>query len=242
MGFGIYFILSLIAVPVICNVFFDIDSVLAIMGIWVVVLLPAAIISSKKDEKETNEKIALLKKAASITKCRLDGDTLYFENRSNVALALFNVVEHKMNFTKYVPEKLHIGAVTTGCVTSGGVYKTGGYNQLLSKKSNKYKLMFVYWDEKAKQIKEHEIKSIELSDKIVPKANKSTIKEYLKKDSFGKTKIIVVNDVKMSPAAVELMRIGSNQEAMNIYQLDKADAYPDVGKIETILKWLCTQG
>lgn len=196
------------------------------LGVW-------GIISEVKKANALKMQIELTREALIVTEYNLDRGTLYVKKRSSLASNLFVIRELELDFTKYVPEKIHVGAVTVGSVTSGGVYKTGGYNQLLSTKSGKCRLVFLSWDNETMQLKEHEVKEINLSKDLVSEAINSPIKDYIEHNS-----IKVVDEV-ISPAANALMRMGRSQEAMNVYQLDKTDAYPDRRKCEAIIQWLC---
>lgn len=61
---------------------------------------------------------------------------------------------YKFNQSTYDPEKIHIGAVSVGGVTTGGVYKTGGNYYSKSYSSDRCKL--IYQEVKNKQIIEHD--------------------------------------------------------------------------------------
>lgn len=106
-------------------------------------------------------------------------------------------IEEVMDYVQgYEPEKLHVGAATVGGVTTGGVYKTGGYSYIAgTKKTGKYALVYggVY------------IQTIKLSPELAKEAEKSDIKKYV--DGSGVITVIGQSSAKLPDYAAGNMAL-----------------------------------
>lgn len=161
---------------------------------------------------------------------RVEGEKLYIDRQHEKISTQFSIIPHKSKSYDYVPEELHVGAVTVGGITTGGTYKTGGYIHEKSYNSGKYDLCYANYGHNEPQVV---VKEIVLSTQLAEKARNSPISQYLKGNS-----IIVVNEVEPSAINGMMMYMGKTTSALTLMEQEKSEGYPTKEKCEAILKWL----
>lgn len=129
------------------------------------------------------------------------------------------------------PEKIHIGSATVGSVTTGGTYKTGGYNYYTgTSSSGKY----VFWF--GTKTGGCTITEIFLSQDLYKEAESSSIAKYLN----SKTRSIELVDWKNTKYTdlelVKLRMFALGQAGSTSHVVHKA--YPTYEKCAEILNWL----
>ncbi len=139
----------------------------------------------------------------------------------------FVKIKQVMDYVEgYEPEKLHFGAATVGGITTGGTYKTGGYNYIAgTKETGKYILNLLLYKQ--------DIKTITLSPELAKEARKSKIKKYVDKSGV----IAVVED---SSSSVTIPDYAAGNEAltMDFIKRQVLAGYPTYEKCKEILDWL----
>lgn len=178
----------------------------------------------EKKEIKTNEENATIISAIS-RRAFYDDDsrTLVLNEIEPLLTQLITIKADRNMSVQHEPEKLHIGAVTVGNVTTGGSYKTGGYNYIKNEgKSGKYLMYF-----NGKQLQ-----TIRLSNNLYQKAQHSPISAYL---DHSKRVINVVDPVSMtnfeSEVAFKMLQSGYIDPKLK-------QGYPSYDKCKRILEWI----
>lgn len=190
------------------------STVFIVVG-TIVVLVIAGVVYGKKDREEREAK-------------RVSAELISFDQYTLTAILLkidtriwdvIKIEDSYYIYTKYEPEKLHIGAASVGGVTTGGAYKTGGYNYIAA--SSKSGTCYLQYDG-------HIIVHIKLTDEMFKDAQKSSIAPYL--DDAQKC-INVHNPVQRSTSELmmSLKNIQSTGNAGNDFR-----GYPSREKCEQI--------
>lgn len=134
----------------------------------------------------------------------------------------------------YEPEKLHIGAVSVGGVTTGGTYKTGGYDYISSIKHNgMYKIEFLV--DKTNDIW-HTVNTIQLSNALYEEAKNSSIAQYL---NHEKKAIEVKCDVYHTQD--EIKRAFDSKGYGSEWSKLANSGLPTREKAEKIIQWITIQ-
>ena len=149
------------------------------------------------------------------------------ERNPEIAKAV-KIVNDKNISVGYEPEKLHYGSVSVGGVTTGGFYKTGGYNTFSSSGKSGY----VYLDYLG-----HMIRYIQLDNQLYELAQGSSIAAYLN----GSKQIQVVNPVSLSIDDVKGVFDSSGHlgAGANTVMQKSKQGYPSHQKCWEILHWIC---
>lgn len=161
--------------------------------------------------------------------------TLSITQRGSVLRQFIDLKPVYDYYNTYVPEKIHIGAVTVGGVTSGGIYKTGGYSAVNIEKKEGYCKLEYYASGKTKS--SEIVRRIQLTDELYKEAQNSPIAKYL--DSKNK-QIIVEDDVKMSNAETEQLLHGLATQTYDSRKFQSG--YPTYEKGRAIERWLYKAG
>ena len=185
-------------------------------------------------------KVVTLLKASSSAVARSyhesDG-SLHLKKRGPFWKDFVKVKKAENVFLGYEPEKLHYGSVTTGGVTSGGFYKTGGYNKFVTTTvPDKYTMKYI-----GRDINGETIRSIVLSEELYKEARNSSIAKYLTPSSncivlIGKTHLSQEQANSFVENAVNLAT--NTPITSNVYVADKS-GYPSREKCMEILNWMC---
>ncbi len=150
--------------------------------------------------------------------------------RGNMLRSVIRIQEVTEREKEYAPEKLHLGAVTVGGVTTGGIYKTGGVYDGKAIETGKYALVY----------NGIRIEKIKLPPELKKMAEESDIKQYLD----GSGAIEVVGDIQMDVSDMRALQAleHTHPGAYAIY-LQKLSwtRYPTREKCKEILDWLCQE-
>jgi len=195
--------------------------------------------------------VASLSGNLSKSVAEFDDDTMKLYKKSSSVKRYVKIRNHKNVAIGRTAEQVHVGAVSVGGVTSGGVYKTG--NDLYvaeSKKSGRYELAYVK-DFHGFSRDYKKIDRIILTKELFQEAKDSYISEYLDETE----KCILVNDFrkvqvsnKLSYQAVmETVKISNSSGSAGLNGIGGASmkfqeklnfAYPTKQKCLEILAWM----
>lgn len=143
--------------------------------------------------------------------------------RGNVFSEILEIKKVVDQVTRYEPEKLHFGAATVGGVTTGGTYKTDGYNYVVgTRETGKYSLVY----------EKDAVQTIRLPPELIEAAKQSAIKEYV--NSSGVIKVIPPTS-----GSIPDYLVGKTDLAMLYLKEQMLSNYPTREKCQAILDWLC---
>ncbi|MDO4851914.1 MAG: hypothetical protein Q4A88_00675 [Clostridia bacterium] len=166
-------------------------------------------------------------KTVGAEKCiRYDEKThvLYLINRSSLIKYVVSLIEDKDYKISYEPEAINYTSVTVGGVTTGGAYKTGGYNYISSTENNNlYRLTYG---------EKYIIDRIQLDDEQYAEAKSSCISQYLNNE-----KQIMVNVYTNAPVNAGQKMLHNLKTTGHVGNEFKG--YPTYEKASAILSWIC---
>jgi len=212
---------------------------LGLLPLFLLVLLPMAI------------RINSLSDGIDKSIAEFSGNQMKLYQKSSKLKRRIKIRKHKNVAIGRTAEEVHIGAVSVGGVTSGGVYKTGNNLYIAeSKKTGRYELAYV---KNLKQFTNEyvSISSILLTDELFKEAKESYISEYL--DEKDKSILVVdfrnvnISSNDLYQSAMETMKITSSSgsagmngiggASMKVQQKSNS-AYPTKQKCLEIIAWL----
>ncbi|MBQ4427937.1 MAG: hypothetical protein II881_09370 [Oscillospiraceae bacterium] len=157
----------------------------------------------------------------------IEKGTLVVKERKMDVGKIVTIMDDYNPVVKYEPEKLHIGAVTVGGITTGGTYTTGGNYYVAGKeKTGHYRLV----------CKDNTIYKIQLSDEQFKLAQKSRINKYLNEE---KKQIMVVDEVSLTASEmIEYVATAKSSGYLTGGEVGKK-GFPSYEKCREILSWLC---
>ena len=137
-------------------------------------------------------------------------------------------------------EKYVYTGATVGGISMGGIHKTGGHYYKQNKTS---KVQFVYYFyDPQKNNHLYNIKKIRLNNKeLIEKAEKSSIRRYLKNDCIMIEEEISAEDLKkLKDSMVSAADAGNMNMARNINSYITTESLPTKEKCIAIINWLST--
>lgn len=141
------------------------------------------------------------------------------------------VKKHVAESRAYIPQKTHIGAVSSNGITAGGTYTTGGYN-----KSSYYvvndRAHIIY---RGKGIDEF-VNKICFSEELIEEVKESVIGKYLNADN--EIELMCKADFSMTNIISKSYGFGSN-ETYNVLQRDLINTLPSVKMCNQIRNYIC---
>ncbi len=162
------------------------------------------------------------------------GTTLYINKRDKALRAIFKTKAHEVGSIEHIPEKYIYTSATVGGITTGGISKVGGYDEVNQFKIARRDLLYLTRNENAANILEHRIEKIHLANDLMEEAKKSPIKDYLKGND-----IIVVEQIKPSDGYIALMQAGMTNQAASLASAEASLGYPTPEKCNAIIDWIC---
>ncbi len=157
--------------------------------------------------------------------------------RSDKIAKFVKIVDDHNYQINYVPEKVHVGAVTVGGVTTGGTYTTGGYRQIKEgKKTGKCTLEY------CGDTQQERIEKIQLTDELYTQAQRSSVGRYLSDDKC----LVVINKPNLTGFEEQMLLNTALQGADSISEMATSQhgqemmkkGYPTYDKCKEIMDWL----
>ena len=194
-------------------------------------------LSIKKENKKERDNAELRKDYIYVSKSNSQGVVLHLSKRNPIVRTGFHINKSTDDKITKVPEQIHFGAVTVGGVTTGGTYKTGGYNEVRSKFNGLYEL----------QYEGRNVSRIELSYSLLEEAKKSKISQYLcdveailgEENRMNRQSKMILDDLD----ECYIMVVDYVPTTMNQYYelksgLNRKYGYPTYEKCLEILDWI----
>lgn len=158
--------------------------------------------------------------------------TLIINEISDKNAKYLKVKKHVAESRGYIPQKTHIGAVTSNGVMAGGTYTTGGYN-----KSSYYvvndRAHIIYTGNGGS---DEFVNKIRFSEELLEKVKKSVIGKYLNDDN--EIELMRKADFSMTNITAKNFGFGSN-EAYNVLQRDLINTLPSAKMCNQIRNYIC---
>ena len=190
-------------------------------------------------------RLVIMKKAKKTLSYDEFSKRLTVSARSSAAFEFIHIDPVKVHTLKHEEEQLHYLGVSVGGVSTGGFYKTGGYDYISkSKKTSHYCMNYMLVETTG--VKMCRIDSIAFSADLVQAAKQSSIGQYMNDNG-----VIELYDQEAVKAELELEQMQNPTAFMgdarffsdNYYaerrQEIAACAYPTQEKCAAIRSWIC---
>ncbi|MBE6738554.1 MAG: hypothetical protein E7566_07920 [Ruminococcaceae bacterium] len=167
------------------------------------------------------------------------GDEVHLNKQDPRISKLIQIYAYNPHIYTQTPKKIVYTGATVGGVSTGGFHTTGGQIIRTDLSSDRFEICF--WKKEWNSSTQTDewvakpIKKFILSDELKEIARKDTfVSDYLDK----KGDLIVTEDFKVSAEAALLFRGGYTGHAVNTFNMDKVDSYPDEFKCKWILDFV----
>jgi len=191
-----------------------------------------------KRKKEDYETIA--SELKDLVTYDLATGTMYLHKKSPRIREIVNVDDDYKEDIRYEPEKLKYGSATVGGVTTGEIYKTGGYNYSAGYKKTGHAMMLfgVY-----------PIRCIRATDELMNQARKTSIRKYIgyyyKHESIEvienwRPSSYLLHDWVENPDSPSVKESIARERQLHYMKFGQRDYVPPTfEKCEEIIRWMC---
>ena len=197
--------------------------------------------AGKKAKNEARSGNTLLKSCCSLSYSNINYSQLTVNSKNELFAKALVIKSHTNTQYKYVKEQYHVGAVTSGGWTTGGVFKTGGYINAKDSHTKKCQLVFRTLGDDGKKIIEKQIDTIKIEGPLKEQVKGSAIEKYTKETPWGL--YLYVLDEKKSgddDLSLALFRSGLKLESFNLSHELETERCPTNYKCGEIIYWLST--
>lgn len=197
-------------------------------------------IAKRKYERKKVQYETIASELKDIVTYDLTTGTMYLHKKSPRIREIVNVDDDYKEDIRYEPEKLNYGSVSVGGVTTGEIYKTGGYNYRAGWKKTGHAMML---------FGQYPVRCIKLTDELMKQAYASSISKYIGR--YYKIESIevienwrpsswVLHEWVENPDSPSVQRSIEQERQLHYMQFGKRDYVPPTfEKCEEIISWMC---